>query len=185
MPREIEIKLPLTDAAHGRRLLRGAGFRVSRRRVFEANLVFDTPSQTLRRAGCLLRIREAGRRVTLTYKGPGTAGKHKSREELEVECSDARKLAGVLARLDYRPTLRYEKHRTEYQRAGERGVATLDETPIGAFLELEGAPGWIDRTARRLGFRESSYITASYYGLYVDYCQGHHIKPGDMTFGPY
>jgi hypothetical protein len=35
------------------------------------------------------------------------------------------------------------------------------------YLELEGAPGWIDRNARRLGFAESDYSTASYYGLYV------------------
>src|ERR1039457_4635889 len=41
-PREIEIKLALRDAAAGRRLLRAAGFHVSKRRVFEANTLFDT-----------------------------------------------------------------------------------------------------------------------------------------------
>lgn len=182
MAREIEIKLALASAAEGRRLLRAAGFRVARRRVFESNTLLDNARHTLSGAGCLLRIREAGRHVLLTYKGPAAAGKHKSREEIEVECGDARKLAALLVRLDFRPTLRYEKYRAEYRRAGESGMVTLDETPFGAYLELEGAPRWIDRTARRLGFRESGYITDSYYGLYADYCQRRGIRLGHMTF---
>ncbi|MGD0365805.1 MAG: hypothetical protein ABSC93_33395, partial [Bryobacteraceae bacterium] len=70
-------------------------------------------------------------------------------------------------------------------RGTEKGVATLDETPVGVYLELEGTPGWIDRNARRLGFAESDYSTASYYGLYVDYCRVHGLQPTHMTFlGP-
>ena len=111
-PREIEVKLPLSGAGEGRRLLRSAGFRVSRRRVFEANTLFDTSRQTLRRAGRLLRIRQAGRLGTLTYKGPPAIGKYKDREELEVETSDAPRLAEMLSRLDFRPVFRYEKYLT-------------------------------------------------------------------------
>jgi len=182
MPNEIEIKLPLAGAAEGRKLLGGAGFRVSRRRVLESNTLFDTSQRLLGCEGCMLRIRQAGRHAVLTFKGPTTIGKHKSREELEVEFSDAPKLAAMLARLHFRPTLLYEKYRTEYRRQGESGMATLDEVPFGAFIELEGAPRWIDRTARRLGFQESSYITDSYYGLYVAHCRAHRKTPGDMTF---
>jgi adenylate cyclase class 2 len=181
-PREIEIKLALPDAAAGRRLLRAAGFRVSKRRVFEANTLFDTARGALRRKGCLLRVRETGRQGVLTYKGTAVAGKYKDREELEVEVSDPRRLSEILARLDFISTFRYEKYRTEYRRAGEAGVATLDETPIGVYLELEGAPGWIDRNARRLGFAESAYSTASYYGLYVEYCRKQGLPVTHMTF---
>jgi adenylate cyclase class 2 len=180
--REIEIKLRLSSLAEGVRLLRAAGFRISKRRVFEANTLFDTVRQRLRRAGGLLRVREAGRRKTLTYKGPGQPGKHKDREELELEIDDARRMAELLSRLGFLPVFRYEKYRTEYCREGEPGVATLDETPIGAYLELEGAPAWIDRNARRLGAEESSYITASYYALYVDYCRRRGLRPTHMTF---
>jgi adenylate cyclase class 2 len=58
----------------------------------------------------------------------------------------------------------------------------LDETPVGAFLELEGAPRWIDRTARSLGFRESDYITASYGALYRQFCDMKGVAPGNMVF---
>ncbi|MGO4880152.1 MAG: class IV adenylate cyclase [Bryobacteraceae bacterium] len=178
----MEIKLALRDAAQGRRLLRAAGFRVSKPRVFEANTLFDTSRGALRRKGLLLRVREAGRRGLLTYKGNAVAGKYKDREELQVDVSDPRRLSEILSRLDYISTFRYEKYRTEYQRPHESGEATLDETPIGVYLELEGPPGWIDRTSKRLGFAESDYNTASYYELYVDYCRKHGVKPSHMTF---
>lgn len=182
MAREIEIKLALPNAARGRRLLRAAQFRVSKSRVFEANALFDTADATLRGKEQLLRVREAGRKGLLTYKGSGVEGKYKDREELEVEVSDPRRLSDILARLDFIPTFRYEKYRTEYRRAGEKGVATLDETPIGVYLELEGTPAWIDRNARRLGFAEADYSTANYYGLYVEYCRRQGLPVTNMTF---
>jgi adenylate cyclase class 2 len=144
--------------------------------------LFDTAQAALGRAGRLLRVRQAGRVGILTYKGQETSGKYKEREELEVEVSNTRALAEMLSRLGFIPTLHYEKFRTEYQRAGEAGVATLDETPIGVYAELEGAPKWIDRSARRLGFSETAYITASYYGLYEDYCRKHKLPLGELTF---
>jgi adenylate cyclase, class 2 len=58
----------------------------------------------------------------------------------------------------------------------------LDETPIGVYLELEGVPRWIDSSARRLGFAESDYSTASYGGLYADYCSKHGLPVTNMTF---
>ena len=163
-------------------MLRAAGFRPSKRRLFEANTLFDTARGALRRTGRLLRVREVGRLGILTYKGAESIGKYKDREELEVEVSDPRRLREMLARLDFIPTFRYEKFRTEYRRPGDAGLATLDETPIGVYLELEGAPGWIDRCARRLGFAESDYSTASYYDLYADYCRRHKLRPAHMTW---
>ena len=162
--------------------MRAAGFQVTKRRVFEANTVFDTAGGELRDRGCLLRVREAGRRGVLTYKGPAAGGKHKSREELEVDVSDPRRLSRILASVSFVPSFRYEKFRTEYARPREAGSAMLDETPIGVYLELEGTSAWIDRTGRRLGFAESDYSTASYYSLYVDYCRRHGLPVTHMTF---
>lgn len=179
---ETEIKLAVPDAAAGRRLFRSAGFRVFKRRVLEINDVFDTPGLKLRRGALLVRVRRAGNVATLTYKGRPVAGKHKSREELELQISDAPMMSTILGRLGYQPVFRYEKYRTEYCQPGARGVATVDETPIGTFLELEGAPSWIDRTARHLGFAETDYITDSYGRLYLDWCSRQGLKPSNMVF---
>jgi len=179
---ETEIKLAVPDAASALRLLRSAGFRVSRRRVFEGNTMFDTPDRSLRSAGLLLRVRQAGRYATVTYKGQANAGKHKSREELEFGISDAGAAAQVLGRLGFEPAFRYEKYRTEFRLPHSRGQATLDETPVGVYVELEGTPRWIDRTARALGFSESDYITASYGRLYLRWCESQGVEPSHMVF---
>ena len=72
---ETEIKLALKDARSGRKMLRDAGFVVSRKRVFEANTMFDTPDLSLQTSSRLLRLREAGEVATVTYKGvPEAAG---------------------------------------------------------------------------------------------------------------
>jgi adenylate cyclase, class 2 len=178
---EIEIKLAVTGAVAARRLLRGKGFRVIKPRVFEANNVFDTPELRLRTSGSLLRVRSVQREVTLTFKGPAQSSKHKSREELEVTTSDAPTVETIFARLGFQRVFRYEKYRTEFQR-GRTGIVTLDETPIGTYMELEGPAAWIDRTARLLGFAETDYITLSYGALYLDWCARQGCQPGDMVF---
>jgi len=179
---ETEIKLRTAGPSSARKLLTRAGFRVSRHRVFEVNTLFDTAVLTLRGEQKLLRVREAGGVVTITYKGPPEVARHKSREELEAEAADAAAITRVFDRLGFRPVFRYEKYRTEYRRPRSSGVATVDETPIGTFLELEGSPAWIDRTARSLSFRESDYITLSYGRLYLHWCEEQGIEPANMVF---
>ena len=70
---ETEIKLRLEDPAATRRQLAGLGFSVSRRRVLEINTIFDTPGGALRRERKLLRLRQAGSRRAITFKGPPAA----------------------------------------------------------------------------------------------------------------
>ena len=179
---ETEIKLGLRDAAHGRRLLRACGFRRIRRRVFESNVLYDTPAGELRNRGIVLRVRQVGAMALLTYKGPATTGKYKTREEIEVRFSTAMELQEILGRIGYVPVFCYEKYRTEYQAPDRVGIATLDETPVGVFLELEGPPGWIDQAARDLGFSESDYITISYASLYAKDCSARGASPGCTVF---
>jgi adenylate cyclase class 2 len=179
---ETEIKLAVEDTRAARGMLRAAGFELHRRRVFEANTVFDTEDLRLRNSGLLLRIREAGKVCTLTYKGVTTPAKHKSREEQELIVPDAQVMSAILQGIGFHEAFRYEKYRTEYKQPGVRGIATMDETPVGVYLELEGPGAWIDRTARRLKFSELDYITASYGTLYRNWCEKRGVEPGDMVF---
>lgn len=167
--REIEIKLPVESVSEARRRLREAGFYIVKKRVFEKNTLYDTEGLDLRRSSRLLRVRESGKSYKLTFKGVPEVSKHKSREEIETEIDDGPAFAEILERLGYAPIFRYEKFRTEFERNGGKGVATLDETPVGTYLELEGDPDWIDRMARELGFEEKDYITASYGRLFEEW----------------
>ena len=188
-PVEIEVKLAVVGARAAREMLRTAGFRVRAVRAFERNLVLDDAKRALRRTGLLLRVRETRRggrnHVLCTFKGPSQPGPHKVREEREFTAASAADCIAVFAGLGYAPAFRYEKYRTEYARKGEAGHVTLDETPIGVFLELEGTATWIDRTAKRLGFSRDAYITSSYYRLQEVWCAAVNRPLGDMVFeGP-
>jgi adenylate cyclase class 2 len=183
--RETEIKLAMDDVRSARRLLAAAGFRVSKRRVFEVNVLYDTPDGRLRSNSSLLRIREAGKARILTYKGRPETGRHKSREELEIPIPGAASMGLILERLGFHPAMRYEKYRTEFRQGsgkGGPGIATVDEVPIGVYVELEGTPEWIDCTAQSLGFAETDYITGSYGRLYREWCERQGIQPSNMVF---
>lgn len=183
--REVEVKLKVDDAQRAAALLASHGFGITHVRAFESNVLYDTPERSLRAQRRLLRLREFGGVATLTYKGTPETGRHKSREELETEVADGETLRLMLGRLGYLPVFRYEKYRTVYQQPGESaGIAVLDETPIGCWIELEGAPDWIDANAERLGFSQQAYITESYGALWLSYCREHEIDSSDMLFSP-
>ena len=165
-PVETEIKLRIPSLRAARKLLRTHGFRVAVRRVFEQNLLLDDAAGSIRTGGKLLRLRRAGKLVTCTFKGVLKRGPHKRREEQEFRVSDFDAALALFAGLGYKESMRYEKYRTEFARAGEPGRATLDETPIGIFMELEGPAAWIDRTAKAFGFTKADYVMEGYATLY-------------------
>lgn len=178
---EIKLRLP-PDVSKIRRTLRGHGFRISTPRSLESNILFDHPKDPLGKQGKLIRIRRVGGECVLTFKGPSTSTRYKRRLELEINLSDPDIAEEIFKQLGYQPVYRYQKFRAEYiQHAGE-GKVLLDETPIGNFLELEGKPRWIDRTAKLLGYSSADYITGSYGYLYMIYCREHGIQAKDMLF---
>lgn len=179
---EVEVKLAVADAESALRQIRGAGFQVTTPRVFEENFVLDTSFGTLREEGHLLRVRRAGDAVTCTFKGRAIPGPHKRREEREFRASDFHEALALFQGLGYAPAFRYEKYRTEFARSGDPGHVTLDETPVGVLLELEGPADWIDRTAEELGFTRGDYILKSYGRLYAEWREKHPEAPADMVF---
>ncbi len=181
---EIEIKLRLPDKLEKiRRRLRETGFHVAKRRVMESNTLFDNAKRTLRKHGKLIRLRAANGQRVLTYKGPSQKSKYKKRPELEIDLPPGARIEMVLEQMGYHPVFRYEKFRTEYGKPKVNGgKVLLDETPIGNFLEIEGSPRWIERTARLLGFAPHDYITRSYGYLYLAYCRERRIPQKDMLF---
>jgi adenylate cyclase, class 2 len=182
-PIENEIKLRVPGPAEAMQLLEDHGFRLIRSREFESNEVYDTPDGRLRARGELIRLRTSGGLSFLTFKAPELPGPHKRREELETRVDNADAMRGIIERLGFQILFRYEKYRSEHQRENETGIATLDETPVGTFLELEGSAEWVDGVAAELGFSRSDYILASYGKLYLEFCTQHGHHPSHMVFG--
>jgi adenylate cyclase class 2 len=180
--REIEIKISFKGTRdQAQALIESRGYTIQDPRVLESDQLFDRSGE-LRAADQLLRLRHIGDLATVTYKGPGNRERHKSREEIEFDVSDPAAYVLVLSRLGYQPTFRYEKYRTKFAVPGEPGIITIDETPIGIYLEIEGEPEWIDATAAKLGYSPRDYSTESYASLYRKYQAAHPGSPADMLF---
>jgi adenylate cyclase, class 2 len=181
--KEIEIKLRVVDRPLVLRRLVELGWRARGKRELERNSVYDKADGALRAAGCLLRVRDSAGICLLTLKLPSDeAGPHKVKEEFEIEASDCAVLGRILGGLGYRVAWRYEKYRTYFERTSASGEIVLDETPIGDFLELEGEPAWIDRTAVELGFSSWDYITATYGALFEAHRAQNSGVGTDMVF---
>jgi adenylate cyclase class 2 len=177
---ETEVKLRVR--AGGAADIEKLGYRVRTPRELEADQLYDRSTE-LRTQDKILRLRRRGLRATVTYKGPAQRAPHKSREEIEVDVTDGAAMEQILAGLGYQPTFRYEKYRTTYAHPDQPGLITLDETPIGDFLELEGPAVWIDTTALQLGYSQADYLTASYASLYRAFCETHPERvPSAMVF---
>ena len=195
-PIEIEVKIAVTSAARVRKILREAKFAVASPRVFEQNLVLDNARGSVKSSGLLLRVRTTGTRgkveggALCTFKGPATetSTHHKQRVEREFFASNADECLALFAGIGFHPAFRYEKYRTVFTRRARRGekgkpgLVTLDETPVGVFMELEGPALWIDRTAKELGFSRIDYITMSYARLWERWRAEHGMPAGNMVF---
>ena len=180
MSKEIEIKFRAADLRALGRKLRAAGFRMTTPRTHEMNTLYDLPGEVLRGRKELLRIRKYGSEWTVAHKSKGKIGRHNSRVELETSVGDGRKMDAILRALGYRPSFRYEKFRSEW--TDGKGQVVVDETPIGNFGEIEGAPRWIDATARKLGVTAADYITKNYAGLFLDWKARTKSRAEEMTF---
>jgi adenylate cyclase class 2 len=186
---ETEIKLRWQGTAQeAQALIERHGYVLSAPRTLEADQLFDLPSSALRQADRILRLRRTSSpdgavHAMVTYKGPATREVYKSREEIEFDVSDPGAFTLVLERLGYQPSFRYEKYRSMFKAHGQPGIITVDETPIGIYLELEGPQGWIDSIAALLSFPVTEFLTVSYAALYRKYREQNPDVPPDMTFG--
>ena len=164
-------------------------------------------------AGRSKRGKAAPQRVVLTFKAPAQreaelasvagneggaespgrhtrlerVGRHKVREEIEMEVADAEVLSQIFHGLGMKGWFRYEKYRTTYAlpasaRWAKGLLIEMDETPIGAFAELEGPPEAIDRAASLLGYSHGDYVLKNYLQLYIEECRRRGVEPHNMVF---
>ena len=175
---EQEIKLVYGTPEAARRSIQSAGGRlVVSRRLLDDRL-YDTADQTLRRRGEAMRVRRDDGRGILTFKGAAVPSAVKTREEIEVGVADAAVIEAILTALGYRCWFRAQKYREEYDLEACRLM--IDETPIGVFVEIEGDPDAIARTAGALGRSPADYSLESYPRLYQAWCEARGVPFGDM-----
>jgi adenylate cyclase class 2 len=115
-------------------------------------------------------------------------------EELEMEVSDFDTALAILTSLGYTKVFRYQKNREVYTLGLKPGQGTgpgsgsvtvlLDETPIGNYLEVEGADRAIGEACELLHLDLGQGTNKNYLDLYREYCERNNLKASDMVFGP-
>lgn len=164
---ETELKFPLTDAAAARARLRRLGFRITRARIRETNWLFDDVRHSLRAAGKILRLRRAGTRWLLTAKGPRQPGVLKRRAEFQTIVENGPACRALIELAGLSITGSYTVSRTLLRKPGESGEIAWDETPLGPYLEIEGAARWVRQTAAALGLDPRAAEPRSYPELLI------------------
>jgi len=179
--KEVEIKLPFGSSEEAIRRLQQLGAVLTHPREFEDNLVYDLPSGELRASGRILRLRRAGQEAKVTFKSKVfRETRHKVRLEHETSVGSAHETEQIFQGLGLGVTYRYQKYRSVYELASVE--VSVDETPIGCFVELEGEPDAIDRLAERLGFKVEDYIQATYRDLHETNAASRGVPMGDLVF---
>lgn len=161
---EVEVKIKLNDPIAIRQAILRLGCSPLKARFREFNTLYDFTSRALTQRQCALRLRRAGRKTFLTFKGaPQKSRRFKVRQEFETEIKNEKALRHILRSLGLGPIFHYEKFRTVYKKG--RLKICFDETAIGPFLELEGERNEIMKLARSLGFKRQDLIKKDYVEL--------------------
>jgi len=181
---ETEVKIRVADREALEQKLPAFGFARITERTLERNTLHDTRDRKLRNTRQILRIRQYGSKWVVTHKcvpsGMTEEGPHKNRVETETLVEDGPAMGKIFEALGFGPVFVYEKWRTEW--ADQQGHCVIDETPLGVYAELEGPSEWIDATARKLGIRESEFITLSYGRIFELWRDQSGSKAANFTF---
>lgn len=195
---EREVKLSFASGDAARAAVAALGAAPLRNRRLQDDRLLDTPDGRLRTARSTLRVRmespaapvdggggAAGTgggatAAAVTFKGPPQPDVMKVREERETEVGDGAEMLAVLEAAGFEVIWRYQKYRQEFECDGT--IIAIDETPAGAYVELEGDEAGVTALALALGRSAGDYINASYRSLWEAYCGARGRPVDDMVF---
>lgn len=182
--KELEVKFFLANPDDLEQRLKRLGATLVQPRIFELNLRFDTPDESLSKASRVLRLRQDAQAV-MTYKGPSQAQDGVSaRQEIEFTVGDLVTARHLLEALGYQVNVIYEKYRSTYLL--ENVKVTLDEMPFGNFAEIEGPdPAAIRATAETIHLNWEARSTDSYLAIFNRFKNTRQLSMRDLTFSAF
>ncbi len=161
---EIEVKIRVDDIDSFKEKIANLDARLEKERYFEENTLFDFSAQALTKKRQALRLRTAGKKAFVTFKGPPEKSrKFKIRKEHETEVKNEKQLRKILKCLGFIPVFTYNKFRTVYRKKHLK--ICLDETSVGNFMELEGERNEIVKFTNALGISKKEFIKLDYIQL--------------------
>jgi len=161
---EIEVKVRVSALGPVRSQILALGAVEVKSPYHEMNVLYDFKNRALFKKRHALRLRTAGKKAFLTFKGePRKSRKYKIREEFETEIRNPRHARKILKALGFVEIYRYEKRREVFK----KGTLTicLDETAAGPFIEFEGEREKIARFSKLLKIPKKDWIKLNYIQL--------------------
>lgn len=153
-------------------------------RIFEKNILFDTPGLDLRKKGIVLRLRQDQKNLLTVKTAPDIPdSEFKTLREIETGIDDFDSACQALRILGFTHTTPYEKYRETF--ILHNVEICLDEMPFGFFVELEGEREGIRKTAALLCLDWSLRITLSYRALFENLARHHGYLFKDITFASF
>jgi adenylate cyclase class 2 len=166
---EIEVKILEINVEEVEKKLKEMGAE----KVFCGKVVsvyFDFKDKNLEKEGKILRLRQKGNRVVLTYKELISQDEAKIMDEDELPVNDFETMKKIFKGIGLLPLYEFDKHRTTYKL--KQVHFEIDKYPnIPAFLEIESPDlDTIDKLVSELGFTKEQVNSYSikdvleYYG---------------------
>lgn len=169
METEVKIQIRSSEIDGLRRRLEDQGAIRLQEPKEEINSLFDDPKLSLHRSGCALRLRKYGGQTSLTFKGPVVEHPaFKQRPEVETRVEDFQALGTILEQIGLRVVFEYRKVREIYRLSlsGQEASISIDQTPVGCFVEVEGPEATILEVTHRFGWSPEEFIRKNYVDLY-------------------
>mgnify|MGYP001767350762 CR=1 FL=1 len=133
---EIEIKVRVSNIEEIKANIMKIGGRHSET-VTEEDMYYNAPHRDFGITDEALRVRSAGGKTILTYKGPkNTLKGSKIREEHNIHLDDAKTFDTILKNLGFREVARVRKLR-EYYTYQDFSIALDNVEELGEFVEIE------------------------------------------------
>ena len=166
MNEEIEVKILEIDKEKIKRILEENNAELIKK-VFQKNYVYE--NIYTKENKILVRIRDEGKDVFITVKGPSILKDNlKIREELEFNVKNENKIKRMIELMGFKNTKYYE-YKREYFKLNGCIVEIIEAPKIPIFLELEGNKDEIVVAAKLLGYKEKDFFNGKINDKYEAY----------------
>ena len=119
---------------------------------------------------------------TFVQKGADNQNYFK-RIELETSISDVESVVNMMPYFGFKNKISWEKKRINFHSNNDiKFCISLDETPMGYFLEIESTEAEIEKIIKMLELDDSQRTSKPYLGLWDEYKKANHIDEADMMF---
>lgn len=163
--KEIEVKVPVKDFRRIKSILKKINAEKIKKFTKEKNILFDHEVLKLKEKDWVFRIRKFGKEniLTLKTKKKGKKG-FKVREEINLKFENFNKMLKLLKKIGFYESFYYEKFREEYRYKGL--LISLDKTPVGNYVEIEGIYNEILDFLKILGLKLEQTLALSYLQIF-------------------